>query len=125
MKRAVWVAFIALVVWLKTVKRRAVGFKGIEVGLPSAVIQFFVMPLMHSESLEDHDMIAGKIMEAAKTLPEDHMLNGTLKFELDHRAVLEKFGRYPHRNRALGRETTAEEAEWLASKDCPGWAKSQ
>jgi len=33
--------------------------------------------------------------------------------------------RFPHRNAALGRESTPEELEWLRSDDIPGWAKSQ
>jgi uncharacterized protein (DUF924 family) len=37
----------------------------------------------------------------------------------------QRFGRYPHRNAALGRESTEEEKAWLASDDVPGWAKSQ
>ena len=44
---------------------------------------------------------------------------------LQHRDVIERFGRYPHRNAALGRESTEEEKAWLASDDVPGWAKSQ
>ena len=43
-----------------------------------------------------------------------------------HTDVVERFGRYPHRNRAMGREDTAEEAEWLADwENLPGWARSQ
>ena len=42
-----------------------------------------------------------------------------------HSAVLRRFGRYPHRNEFYSRATTPEEARWLASDECPGWAKSQ
>ena len=42
-----------------------------------------------------------------------------------HTEVLRKFGRYPHRNQALGRETTDAEHAWLASDEVPGWARSQ
>lgn len=42
-----------------------------------------------------------------------------------HLRVLQRFGRYPHRNVVLGRESTAEELAWLDSPECPGWAKSQ
>lgn len=44
----------------------------------------------------------------------------------EHAAVVERFGRYPHRNAALGRESTPEEQAWLDDVDnLPGWAKSQ
>ena len=36
--------------------------------------------------------------------------------------MLERFGRYPHRNAVLGRENTAEETEWLGLEDRPGWS---
>jgi len=36
-----------------------------------------------------------------------------------------RFGRFPHRNVNMGRESTAEEVAWLASDEVPGWAKSQ
>jgi uncharacterized protein (DUF924 family) len=48
-----------------------------------------------------------------------------LKYVLGHKEVLEMFGRYPHRNEILGRETTVEEARWLVSAQVPAWAKSQ
>eukprot|EP00281_Chroomonas_sp_CCMP1168_P017520 CAMPEP_0206218580 /NCGR_PEP_ID=MMETSP0047_2-20121206/3874_1 /ASSEMBLY_ACC=CAM_ASM_000192 /TAXON_ID=195065 /ORGANISM="Chroomonas mesostigmatica_cf, Strain CCMP1168" /LENGTH=307 /DNA_ID=CAMNT_0053641091 /DNA_START=13 /DNA_END=936 /DNA_ORIENTATION=+ len=105
--------------------RKAAAMEDMGKGLPSAAIQFFVMPLMHSESLEDHSLIEKKLTEAVDKLPKGHALNGTLQFELQHKEVIDKFGRYPHRNKQYGRETTPEEAEWLAKPDCPGWAKSQ
>jgi uncharacterized protein (DUF924 family) len=44
----------------------------------------------------------------------------------DHKRIVERFGRYPHRNPAMGRESTADEAAWLADYDnLPGFAKSQ
>jgi uncharacterized protein (DUF924 family) len=44
----------------------------------------------------------------------------------DHKDVIDRFGRYPHRNQALGREHSAEEAAWLADyENMPAWAKSQ
>jgi uncharacterized protein (DUF924 family) len=41
------------------------------------------------------------------------------------REVVARFGRFPHRNKAMGRESTPEEVKWLASDDVPEWAKSQ
>jgi uncharacterized protein (DUF924 family) len=41
-------------------------------------------------------------------------LEGTLKYELLHKAIIERFGRFPHRNAILGRTSTAQELEFLA-----------
>ena len=46
-------------------------------------------------------------------------------FPDEHYECIEQFGRFPHRNGLLRRAPTQEELEWLFSKDCPGWAKSQ
>lgn len=67
---------------------------------------FLYMPFMHSESLTEHDR--------ALELFSEPGLEQNLEHEHRHRAVLERFGRYPQRNAALGRENTAEEAAFLA-----------
>ena len=66
---------------------------------------FFYMPYMHSESLPVHTQ-AVRLFTAYGS--DIH-----LEYELKHKAVLEEFGRYPHRNDALGRESTPEEVAWL------------
>jgi uncharacterized protein (DUF924 family) len=49
-----------------------------------------------------------------------------LKALEDHTQVVDRFGRYPHRNKLHGRESTLEEIAWLEDKEhLPGWAKSQ
>ncbi|CAM9463201.1 unnamed protein product [Scytosiphon promiscuus] len=88
---------------------------------------FVYLPLMHSEKIEAQDTCVVKTKElgeeeAAATGKENGMV---AQMALDHRAVVAKFGRFPHRNAALGRESTPEELEWLSSDDLPGWAKSQ
>ena len=67
---------------------------------------FAYMPYMHSESLLIHD--------EAMRLFKDLGLDNTLDYEIRHRAIIEKFDRYPHRNETLGRESTAEEIEFLS-----------
>lgn len=67
--------------------------------------QFFYMPFMHSESVAVH--------HAARKLFEQPGLENTLRFELRHLEIIERFGRYPHRNAILGRETTDEERAFL------------
>lgn len=66
---------------------------------------FLYMPYMHSESL--------KIHEVAVELFRSNGIPGNLDYELKHKAIIERFGRYPHRNAILGRESTAEEIEFL------------
>lgn len=66
---------------------------------------FLYMPLMHSESLVIHQ-------EALKRFAEPGLENN-LKFEKKHLAILERFGRYPHRNKILGRKSTPAELAFL------------
>lgn len=65
--------------------------------------QYFYMPFMHSESLQIH--------QSAEALFARVPAN--LKYAVKHRAIIERFGRYPHRNAVLGRTSTAEEIEFL------------
>ncbi len=67
---------------------------------------FLYMPFMHSESLVIHDI--------ALALFEDNGDKSTLKFELQHLDIIERFGRYPHRNAVLGRSSSAVELAFLA-----------
>ena len=66
---------------------------------------FIYMPYMHSESLFIHDESVRLFSQAG--------LEDNLKFEMRHREILQKFGRYPHRNQILGRASTNEELEFL------------
>lgn len=83
---------------------------------------FFYMPLMHSEDLEDHKLFqekTAKALSASKSAAEQKAITTHREFDTSHAAVLERFGRYPSRNEAMGRESTAEESDFL--KDGPGW----
>lgn len=66
---------------------------------------FLLLPYMHSESPRIH--------EQAEALYREHAPAENLDFELRHKAIIDRFGRYPHRNALLGRESTAEELEFL------------
>ena len=67
--------------------------------------QFMLMPLMHSESRAIH--------QQAVELFARYTNESVLDFEIKHRAIIERFGRYPHRNAVLGRQSTAEELAFL------------
>jgi len=64
------------------------------------------MPFMHSESKEIHDI--------ALFLFDQPGLEDSYNFELKHKVIIDRFGRYPHRNELLGRESTAEELKFLS-----------
>ncbi|SDB93805.1 DUF924 family protein [Acinetobacter boissieri] len=66
---------------------------------------FLYMPFMHSESKKIHEYA----VQLFTALGNAHNLD----FEYKHQAIIEKFGRYPHRNQILGRDSTAEELEFL------------
>ena len=66
---------------------------------------FLYMPYMHSESLLIH--------KQALELFTRNAFSNNLEFEIKHKAILERFGRYPHRNALLGRQTTEEERLFL------------
>jgi len=66
---------------------------------------FLYMPYMHSESLAIHNV--------ALNLFEKNGIEANYNFEVKHREIIEKYGRYPHRNSILGRASTPEELEFL------------
>jgi len=66
---------------------------------------FLYMPYMHSESLLIHDL--------AVELFRANGIQNNLDFENKHRDIIVRFGRYPHRNGILGRDSTEDEIEFL------------
>ena len=84
---------------------------------------FFYMPLQHSEVREVQDESVAAFRRLLTEAPQE--LRGTfdssLKSAEKHRSIVERFGRFPHRNRVLARVSTAEEEAWLrASGDRMG-----
>ena len=74
--------------------------------LPLAQRSFAYMPYMHSESALVHAQAAILFAQAG--------MEDTLRFELRHKEIIDRFGRYPHRNALLGRESTPEELAFLS-----------
>lgn len=66
---------------------------------------FLFLPYMHSESRQIHVL--------AEKLYREFAPPANLAFELRHKAIIDRFGRYPHRNEVLGRASTPEEIEFL------------
>jgi uncharacterized protein (DUF924 family) len=76
---------------------------------------FFYMPLQHSEELDVQDESVAAFrrlhMEAPDALKETFA--SSLDYAQRHRAVVDRFGRFPHRNRILGRPSTPEELTYM------------
>lgn len=81
---------------------------GWDMGAPEPERQFFYMPFEHSEDPEDQALAVQLMTERLPADPEMAL------HARAHQAVIERFGRFPYRNAALGRETTPEEAAFLA-----------
>lgn len=90
---------------------REVAARAIERGFDTAMDDrrkaFFYLPFMHSESLPDQDR--------SVALFEDAGLKENLRWARHHREIVRRFGRFPHRNAVLDRQSTAEETAWLDS----------
>jgi uncharacterized protein (DUF924 family) len=84
---------------------RAVLDAGWDARVPRAMRGFFYLPLEHSEDAADQELCCR--LCAAMGDPEG------LRWAELHRDIIARFGRFPHRNRALGRDTTPEEARYL------------
>ncbi|SDN24393.1 Uncharacterized conserved protein, DUF924 family [Vreelandella arcis] len=78
---------------------------GADAALSSEQRAFLYMPYMHSESAAIH--------ERAMELFDQPGLEKNLDFEVRHKAIIDRFGRYPHRNALLGRASTDEELAFL------------
>ena len=83
--------------------------------LPRVARVFLYMPLMHAEHLALQEACVAHFTELAANAPRDlrDTLNGNLKFALEHRDIVAAYGRFPYRNGAMGRESTAEELEFI------------
>ncbi len=66
---------------------------------------FMYLPFMHSESKTIH--------KQALEIYQNHGVQSSLDFEIKHKAIIDRFGRYPHRNKVLSRESTTQELEFL------------
>ena len=104
----------------------ALALSGMQSGADAALDPveriFFYMPLQHCESIEVQEESVSAyrrlLREAAPALSD--FFAETLKFAAAHAAIVRRFGRFPHRNRVLGRVSTAEEISYLREADTFG-----
>jgi uncharacterized protein (DUF924 family) len=89
---------------------KALVDSGADRTLPGVMRQFIYLPFEHSEDLGDQR----ESMRLFTQLGQDEpALAGLVEWARKHEVIVERFGRFPHRNAALGRESTPEEAEFL------------
>lgn len=79
--------------------------KGFDQDLENAKRSWFYMPFMHSENLDDQARCVGLCQAAG--------LKNNVSFAIQHAEIIRLFGRFPHRNTALGRATTDKEQKFL------------
>jgi uncharacterized protein (DUF924 family) len=94
---------------------QALAHDGIRAGMDEALglseRQFFYLPLMHAEDRE----VQGQSVERYTALRD--AAQAILEFAIDHRDTVARFGRFPHRNETLGRDSTPEEQAFLESDE--------
>jgi uncharacterized protein (DUF924 family) len=76
---------------------------------------FFYMPLQHAEAREAQDESVAAYRRLLKEAPQElhAVFEGAVRSAENHRAIIEQFGRFPHRNEILERTSTPPELEWL------------
>ena len=94
----------------RAVADRAIA-RGFDQATDKAMRQFFCLPFMHSELIADQH----RSVQLYEALGDADLSS----YALSHRDIVAKFGRFPHRNRLLGRDTTPAEQEFL---DAGGFA---
>jgi uncharacterized protein (DUF924 family) len=80
-----------------------------DLGMLPVQRQFLYMPFEHGEDPVDQDLA----VDLMRSLEEFEETRGLTRWAQKHREVIERFGRFPHRNAALGRDSTPEEIEYL------------
>jgi uncharacterized protein (DUF924 family) len=83
--------------------------RGLDAELDAEQKVFLYMPWMHSESLADQDRALELFARAG--------LEKNRQWAEHHHDIVARFGRFPHRNAILGRDSTPEELDWLASSE--------
>lgn len=89
--------------------------KGLDVRLPLVQRGFFLMPLQHSERLADQDK-GVELYEQLAATGEGRLRDVLMSFynsACQHRDIIRRFGRFPHRNKVLGRRSSTEEITFL------------
>ncbi|CAK9783615.1 DUF924-domain-containing protein [Cutaneotrichosporon oleaginosum] len=90
--------------------------KGLDTALKAEEKMFLYMPYMHSEALADQDAAVELFRRLGGPMQAE-----ADRFAVEHRDIIAKYGRFPHRNAVLGRQSTPEEIEFI--KEHPGFGQ--
>jgi uncharacterized protein (DUF924 family) len=90
---------------------------GADATLTLAERLFLYLPLQHAESsaMQEESIAAYRRLLADAPAPDRKLFESVLEFALQHQSVIQRFGRFPHRNAALSRRSTPEEQEFLST----------
>jgi uncharacterized protein (DUF924 family) len=97
----------------RAIARRAVLRDRMDLGLPPSARCFLYLPFEHAEDPGCQDLSVA-LFEGLRDDAVHAAPGGSIAFAWAHRAVIRRFGRFPHRNAALGRATTPAEVAYLA-----------
>ncbi|WP_045855557.1 DUF924 family protein [Teredinibacter purpureus] len=91
--------------------------RSLDMPIAPIVCTFVYMPLQHAEDMarQEQGVELFDALACRAEPPYKDYIEGTAAYAREHRQIIEAFGRFPHRNVALGRESTAEELAYLAS----------
>ena len=87
--------------------------RGFDLALTPIQRPFIYLPFEHSEDMADQDRSCA-LFEGLRDTPKHASPHGAIDYAWRHRVVIRRFGRFPHRNAALGRVNTAAEVAYLA-----------
>lgn len=84
--------------------------------LPLTQQVFLYLPLEHDESAQSQQLCVTLFEELVDRAPAElvEFARRTLDYAREHKAIIDRFGRFPHRNKALGRQDTDDEIRWLS-----------
>lgn len=98
---------------------REIAREALEAGddrvLTAVEVSFLLMPFMHAEDVSLQRRCVEEFARRAKEVPAElrAMFENSTKYAILHRDIVERFGRFPHRNAILGRPSTTEETDFL------------
>ena len=103
--------------WSQDLLAQRLTLQGMELGHDQALRPvertFFYLPLEHAEDLQLQELSVQAYQRLADDAPDDAGFDTTLDYAVRHQEIIERFGRFPHRNKIIGRPTTKEEAAFL------------
>ena len=97
----------------RAVARDAVLRRRQDLAVPPAARSFFYLPFEHAETMADQDLSVA-LFEGLRDHAPARAAGGSIDYAWRHRRVIDRFGRFPHRNAALARPDTPAEAAYLA-----------